>query len=638
MVCHRASRGKAARVLLSPGGRAALLGSVLAVGLLRLTASAQEPARKTQELLRLIPPDSGVVLAVDDLREHVRAVLKSKLAAEFLKLPAVKTWFDSEKYADLRNTREQVEGMLQADLTEIRDKVLGDAVVFALHFPSKGPGTGAVDPADASGVLLLKASDPALLAKVIDLLNTIQKNNGELTDIVGRKRGETSYFLRELPPGADHRFDAYVAFPDGTFAISGSEELIQQVIDRKTGATGGPNQPAGPGVAEKFSELARRLPREALATMFVDPGLVLTLLEHAPKKDSDGIASLAEYVRAHEYAGAALTFEDGNLALRVAEVFQPGKFGDLFGSWSEEAKRSSASLDRVPPSTMLVGSIQLDFTWMYRTLKRSLPERDSLQLANAETALRGLLLGQDLPARILPALGPRVFLAIGAPEEEETRSQAERAARGNWPFPTVLAVELASPPAESPAGRVAVADALDNALTTLLALTSLDHHKNREQARIVTREAAGATVVKTLSPPVPFAYAVDRPGNRLVLGLSSEAVERYLAAGADQAAGERFRRLHSRGFAESQSFLCLDLTMIRQFAERHRDRLADALAREQKRPRADVAHDLEQVLALCTLFDAAYLTSRIDAKSATVLHTLGVLDRASGPESTRAQP
>ena len=76
--------------------------------------------------------------------------------------------------------------------------------------------------------------------------------------------------------------------------------------------------------------------------------------------------------------------------------------------------------------------------------------------------------------------------------------------------------------------------------------------------------------IKTLDPPVPFAYAVDRAGRRLVVGNSVAAVERYLAAGSDPEAGSRFRRLQATAFADAHSFLCLDLAAVQTAVETHR--------------------------------------------------------------------
>ena len=81
--------------------------AILAMVCLPLATITQagEPASAARDLQRLIPPDATVVLTVEDLRGQVHKLMASRLATEFLKLPAVKTWFDSEKYEQLETAR-----------------------------------------------------------------------------------------------------------------------------------------------------------------------------------------------------------------------------------------------------------------------------------------------------------------------------------------------------------------------------------------------------------------------------------------------------------------------------------------------------------------------------------------------------
>jgi hypothetical protein len=50
-------------------------------------------------------------------------------------------------------------------------------------------------------------------------------------------------------------------------------------------------------------------------------------------------------------------------------------------------------------------------------------------------------------------------------------------------------------------------------------------------------------------------------------------------------------------------------------------------ANKEHRSRDGVARDLDQLFALSRLFDAAYLTNRIESDSATVFHALGLVAR-----------
>ncbi len=608
-----------------PGWRA-IVG--LELILLATTARAGEPVSPARELQKLIPPDASVVLTVEDFRGQARELLASRLAAEFQELPAVKAWFDSEKYEQLETARDQIEGVLQAKVTEIRDQILGDAVVVALRLPPDSP----FDPSHARGILALKAANPALLRRLIDLVNTIQKQNGELAAVVERKQREISYFVREFPAGSDHRPEAYVMYPDGIFAVSNGVDLITDFIDRKIAKPDhGTQRPATLADLPRFQTLDQKLPPRALARLYIDPRRAAGLLKNSPRPRSPGEALIARTIGALESAGAALVIGEEHLALHTALVFEPHKFHEVIGSGTLRSPGTAHPIGRVPATTLAVATLQLDLPALYKLFLQSVPEPEQPRLANAEVALKGLLLGLDPRTQILPALGPRILACVDAPADWQPGRKPDGPAGRAWPFPSVIALELQATGDQDPhsakaTGPATVADALDNALNTVLAIATFNGKLAEARTRIVTHEVSGVTV-KTLDPPVPFAYAVDRAGHRLVLGDSAGAVERYLACGSDPQTGARFRGLQALAFPAAQSFVCLDLAAAGTMIATHRDRILGILANQQHRSRDDVARDLDQFLALSRLFDAAYLTSRIDSDSATVFHALGLLPR-----------
>jgi hypothetical protein len=549
-------------------------------------------------------------------------------------VPTVKAWFDSEKYEQLEHARDQIEGVLQVSLTEIRDQILGDSVVIALRMPLDEP----VDPQRARGIVICKARDRALLQKLVDVVNTTQKGNGELASILDREWHQTRYAVREFPAGSSRPAEAYVTFPDGTFAISNAESLIHDVIDQKTGKLDG--APAGDSsrtASARFRALDRRLPRRALVRLFIDPRMVETLLRNGPQSQSPGHELIEKYVGAMQSAGAALVVRDGKIAVQTAEVFENGKFHDLVGNLVGAASPGAAQLNRLPATTLAVGSLQVDFASTYEALAHRVPEAERTRLANVETILRGILLGQDLRSRILPALGPRILVSVDEPQRWDAKGEATGPTAAHWPFPSVLVLELRGETDKRTAGngsepvRPSVSGALENALDTLLAVATLDERRGQGRTRIVSREVAGV-VVKSLDPPLPAAFAVDHKGQRLILGTSPDAVERYLAAGSDAEAGARFQRLRDLAFPDARSFLCIDLAAVESMIVRHHDGLAESIATRQGRAREDVAGDLDRLLDLTKLFDAAYLTNRVDEPSATVYHSIGLLARqgASG--------
>ncbi|APW63738.1 hypothetical protein [Paludisphaera borealis] len=602
----------------------ALVASALCLGAASVVVG-EEPA-PSDALLKLAPADAGVILTIDHLREQSQAIVGSLLSQDVQRLPAIKAWLDSDKVRDFLRSREQIEGFFQASFNQIRDEIFGDAVVLALRLPTDK----AADPAEARGVLILKARDPKLLERLVELINSTQKQNGEIAELSERKRGETVYHTREFHPGDAHLPESFVIFADGTFAFSNAESLIHEVIDRKTAQLA----PASASVADlaSFRSMSARLPSRAVARLFFEPRLARRLLGNLPAPasadDRTMMAMVEQYVGGLDYVGAALVVREQEIKLQAVQAFQPDKFRELAGSWitSLTAERSGSRLFAVPTSTAALASLNVDFPSLYRLLLGFVPEADQPKIAKLETLADGLFLGLGVRRRVLPALGPRVVAYLEPPDFSPPKNDA--LPRG-FPFPVVVAAEIdeeAGRNATREGGSATVADALDNALNTLLAALSLDEKRVPASAHIEIRDVSGAGV-KSLSTPYPFAYAVDRPGRRVVLGTSADAVTRYLDAGADPKAGTRFRAIQAAAFPDCASYVCLDLAAIHGLAVQHRDRLIDAAAKKQKRPAADVGHDLDQVLGLVQLFDAAFLAARVDVKNATLEHTIGLLPR-----------
>ena len=105
------------------------------------------------------------------------------------KLPAVKAWLDSDKFHQFERSRAQIETALGANLNDVRDELLGDAVVLALRLPADP----AADPSLGGGMLLVQVRDYALLKRLISFVNTAQQDTGELTRVVDHQRGGTTY-------------------------------------------------------------------------------------------------------------------------------------------------------------------------------------------------------------------------------------------------------------------------------------------------------------------------------------------------------------------------------------------------------------------------------------------------------------
>jgi hypothetical protein len=597
---------------------------------------------------------------VEDLREHYASLAGSSMVQGLGQLPAVRGWLDSDRGRALSAARTQIEAFLHTSLADIRDDLLGDAVVFSLQLGVAADGTD-----DPRGLLLLRARDRELLDRLVRLVNDAQLDAGELERLGDADWHGVAYRIREYPAASGRASDYFIRFDDGTFAMSNSEVLIRGVIDRKVrgpsfgidGRHPAPvaGEPEGQGVgqvgsisslaeASSFRSVAGRLPGRdrALARLFVNPAMIRKLIAATPDPADPAaarvVAQLEKSLTAIDYAGASLSWKDGILALDVAQVIDPERLAPWMRRWAGDSRPLDHSLlQTVPRSALAVGSPHADLVAARELLRLLVPADDQPRLDTLELALSGLFQGRDLIDRVLPLLGPGLVVYVEPPglaRAESPGGNPAPAAR-DATFPIVAVVQLGDEGPETGRGAPAgvdtggrggsIVDAADNAFRTLLALTALDEKRAEGRSRVSRREVAG-TWVSTLEPAVPFAYAVDRDRRRLVLGTSPAAVARWLEAGRDRASSERFQALRERAFPEGR-FACIDLRAVSTLAGSVRDQLARELAAGKDRPVDAVARDLDQVLGLANLFEAVFLNGRIEADARSANFTLGLIAR-----------
>ncbi len=203
------------------------------------------------------------------------------------------------------------------------------------------------------------------------------------------------------------------------------------------------------------------------------------------------------------------------------------------------------------------------------------------------------------------------------------------AAAAGWPLPAVIVISLggSSEPVDSvpaPAPMKTALAAIDNALRTVLAMAAIDDKRADGKSRLIFRVVAG-TRVTTLDRSMPFAYAIDRVRNRLVLSTSPDAIARYLEHVASSKADSRFGQLCAAAFADAVTYACVDFDMLDHLAAKHHDRLVKTLADRQKRSTEEVDRDLSQALALARLFRAGFITTRFEADATAVHQTVGLI-------------
>ena len=143
----------------------------------------------------------------------------------------------------------------------------------------------------------------------------------------------------------------YLTYPDGTFAFSNSESLIQSVIDRKARnlarGTDGAARDAGNSATTldggltdlpRFQAVKRRQNAKALARLFIEPRQVERLIAASPRpgKASDAriMEMLERYLKAVEYAGATLEWNDAGIVLHTVETLDRSKLEPWLVHWA----------------------------------------------------------------------------------------------------------------------------------------------------------------------------------------------------------------------------------------------------------------------------------------------------------------
>ncbi len=558
----------------------------LAPALILAFAGRVFASEESDILFRLTPPDAGATLLVEDLRSHVSRFFDSALGQGLCNLPAVKAWRTSDQFKGYQSARKNIEKAIGEDITSIRDDLLGDAFVLALHLaPDQAPD-------QARGILLTRIRNRPLLDRLLDVFNSAQIGKGEIARVETKQWHGAIYSLR-IYHDPKRPTECYTTL-DRTFAWSNSEELIRGAIERHAGDR------AGLSEEPKFQAIRAKLPGKAAVALFLDPAFTRRVMATAPRTRDRRIASWFDrYLAAVEYAGASLEWRDG-IMLQTEESLNVAKLDAALRAWAAEPKAPQSQPLRVPSSTLAIASVSLNFPAFFELIENSMPDDARRKSQNLFEVLKGVSLGRDVRTEILPHLGPGLMAFVEAPRSPSPE-------RG-LPFAVSLEIQ----------GEEHVGAALTNALRTMLAVYALDDKHGNGQLKLAD-PVVDEIRVTTLKPSTPFAFTLH--GGRLTLGSSPEAVRRACAP----VGHSELEALQTTHFPTARSFACVDLAAVHAAALAHQDLLVKRLSARNHRPEATEARDLDQVLALISLFRAAYVTSEIAPDASSIHRTIGFI-------------
>jgi hypothetical protein len=554
---------------------------VLALLLLALPLQAATPR---EELLRLVPDGMGFCLVVQDLRGQAAAVQASPFAAQLSRSPLGEKIRGSGELKKLDRLEAKMKEKIGLDWAQLRDDILGDALVLA--YRPGPPGK----PEEEQGLILLRARNAKVLADLIERVNTVQKEEGDLKDVEERRHNGSVYY-RRLPQDKRAESDKppefyYVNGP--VLVLSSQETMLRQAIDLDR------TRPA-----EAVSEPSRRLrelgAERAFLAVWINPRAFDSEMQgkiaNAPKEQAVPAKQFALYWKALDSVVLSLaTVErDVNLSLgmraRVKEL--PPAAQKLF----REAATPSDLWRRFPDSALLALGSRLDGAALLDLLGGFLTAENRQAMDTIFNRQLGALLGEEDFARdLLPGLGPDWGLCVTAPAPGDK----------SWMPQTLFALRVDTSRAKKTLERK-LSGALDFGARLVVFGHNSQHPDQPMKLKSIEMEGQEVRYLASergLPPGITPAYGLV--GGYLLLSSSLESLSRYA------------RPTLSPAPAADASFPLLRLSLKdwRAYLREHRDGISEFLAEQNKVSRDAAGGQVDAVIAGLQFIDRIELRQR----------------------------
>jgi hypothetical protein len=557
--------------------------SLVLLGLLVSPCAAQERLSARDQVLRLVPADTGVCLIVSDLREQAGKLRSSVWLSALLTSPLGRALAASPEAARLDRFKADLKKHLHVDWPQLRDDILGDLVVFAYRPPPPGR------PNDEQGLVLLQARDPALLAQVIERLNQAQTQANELKELTEIEYQGTKFFRR-----VEAAKTSYYLLQGPLLAFSSQEDLIRKVIDLKRDKTA-----ANPSLIRQL-EYARAA--QALAVLWLNPRAFDADLEqkasHGPAPHIQVLQTFLTYWKALDAVVVSVQVHpqpELSLSLQARSPGLPEPLRRLF------AERGSPSelWARFPQRAILRLAGRVDAVALARGLSDFAPPSSRQLLADSVQRTIGAALGLDLAKDVLPNLGPNWGLCIApAPVDHD--------------FPLVVAALAIQPGTKEPA----VDQTLAKAVHLLAGLAVFDYNRTH----------ADVTQLKTsMQDKVEVKYLVN--DKRFPSGLQPAFAlkDGYFLLASSPEAIRRFHKVEAPTFpADEVPLLHLSFSELATFLKNRRAKVVTFLAASSRISETTAGERLDDLLAGLALFDHILLSEVRETGQVRFVVRLGV--------------
>lgn len=367
------------------------------------------------EVLRLVPQRMTFVVLVQDLRRHWTQLAESPFAEQFLQTSLGKALVTSPELRKLAEIDRQIQQHLGIDFRSIRDDLLGDAVLLAFE------AADGINTTEDKSLAIVWVRSTTKCQQFIDKLNQIQLANKEIIAIQSRKYRRQEYFHRRNQQGEDE----FYLFLGNRLVWCSQEEMIRAVIDQD--ATVPPVEETQPPLIKEFQRLGiesagmlwwlnprhfdRDLQTKAQSAQGGEKAFLQTFWRYWKALDS-----LALFVKLDE------EIELG-IAIHLRRQDLPKAAQRFFAS----AEQASPLWNQVPTNAFLALGHRFDWSALTEAIGEFLPTEHRLTAKNALEQTIGPILGKDMLAEVMQAVGPDGIFWLAPPLSSDAKDWVPRA-------------------------------------------------------------------------------------------------------------------------------------------------------------------------------------------------------------------
>jgi hypothetical protein len=528
-------------------------------------------AAPESELLRLTPKESTFCVVVRDVRGFTASAWDGPFANAFRQSALGKALAAAPETAQLEAFMQMLPKALQVEWAKVRDEVFGDAIVLA--YQNGPPGK----PEGERGLLLTWTRDSKLAASVIERLNAVQKDSGELTELRPEMHKGETFYRRVKNKGPNEFY-----FQKGQiFAFGTHESAIRRAIDLDQELP-----PAERQTPPLVMELERVGP-SGLATIWLNPrsfdAELANKLQAAKGQEAAFLAAFARIWKALDGVGVnCRVAKDVEIDLTFAT--RKDDLPPALSKFASAFKEPSAFWQAVPDDALFAVAGRFDLPAFIELLTLFMtPEAHQSLQGSAEQGLAPIF-GKKL-VQLLPShLGPEFGICITPPRLP------------NALLPEFLAAVRIQSDSDNHMEQK-IKDALDVA-TTLLRVNL--NAKTDDPVKLEMKKQDGVEVRylshdKLFPPGIQPAFAVKN-GYLLLASHPDRILAAKVSANAKPGPGPN-------------RLAVMSLRHLREYLSNHREALADAISKQQPAQRAEVLGQFDKILMAIELFDRVELVN-----------------------------